>query len=1083
MSMFENNSCPFPGLRPYRSSESNIFFGREREVEDSLSILQQYKLVTITGDNGSGKTSLIDAGLITKIQKGFSGQQGKEWSICKFRPGISPIENLSNSLTEKGGLYLGGKAKTTDYENYKKILESKLELGLVEIYKNSEIFEKKNLLIIIDQIEDLFKFKKFFDFDATLDDNLLFNIIYRTSRYKETPIYFVIAIDNEFISRLNSYDRFTELLNYTQYSIPNITQNTIQEIINNTFHKRNVQLSSEVIENLGESLKENPSYLPRVQFLFKRIYTHYAQEIKDKINYLDIGKINEVGGFKNIFNHEVKVFNESLNDYEKKLFEQIVRSMACGDEVSGKFFYQKIGYINTYLESNMVDVTEFIKKYKNAFGDSLDIFKSKMRGLNPNDQKILNPDDIITLKYNLFNNWKEFNNWVEEEKKFFSTYEENYEKAIKYPQESLLTSTSLQLASSWLNDSQINENWAKKYDLDFNKTVEYIKESQRVHGNELKKQEEIKKDIEFTKKRFRKYRIGGAVAIIFALFIIGWERHLEVREQEAFGLEMDRKRFLAIKEKEKIEALNKDILNLRERESINSLQRAADQRVKLELIEEQLLSQRKLISLQEENMKQSKILEDKLVRIKEDSIKANVLISLAEEKSKSASNSERFINLKDSLSTLLYTLNNTTVNDYDLPLLQEITISSIDLYERIKALGLKLNRGFEDDNLRQIGVNLIAKLNGEYHYANVRKQNLVSQNKMSLRALNISSSGKIATGGKSRKLYCSENNISSGIKPLIEIAEFKSPINTIEFLSENLISVGLENSSIWIIEINSGRKERVFHKKNWRPGKILKEKAIKLAQLSSIFQKEYYRGFGFLRYLKDSKALFGSLEKSLVKLDMTKISKREKDYYSNIYLKSLSSEEFITSMVNSEKSNVLYVATNRGNIIIFDTTTNKEIKLDNISLNLNNETAIDIEFYDDTVLIGTKEGSVFLYKYQNNNLLKYVGSKRANYSKVKDLLYDKDNVYVISNNGAIVIIPISNFINNEDFNNAKTPVSIMFGEGNNGNVIESFKYNDKKYFITADKKGNLVFWDLNLENTFEEIKRLYSKKFQNKLIG
>ena len=103
------------------------------------------------------------------------------------------------------------------------------------------------------------------------------------------------------LSKLNSYDRFTELLNYTQYSIPNITQNTIQEIINDTFHKRNVQLSSEIIENLGENLKENPSYLPRVQFLFKEIYNHYAQEIKEKINYLDTEKINKIGGFKNIF--------------------------------------------------------------------------------------------------------------------------------------------------------------------------------------------------------------------------------------------------------------------------------------------------------------------------------------------------------------------------------------------------------------------------------------------------------------------------------------------------------------------------------------------------------------------------------------------------------------------------------------------------------------------------------------------------------------------------------------------------------------------------------------------------------------
>ena len=88
-----------------------------------------------------------------------------------------------------------------------------------------------------------------------------------------------------------------------------------------------------------------------------------------------------------------------------------------------------------------------------------------------NTECIYNTWDIsgltLTLKYNLFDNWKEFNDWIEEEKKFFSAYEENYDKAIKYPQESLLTSTSLQLALSWLNDSQINENWAKKYDLDF----------------------------------------------------------------------------------------------------------------------------------------------------------------------------------------------------------------------------------------------------------------------------------------------------------------------------------------------------------------------------------------------------------------------------------------------------------------------------------------------------------------------------------------------------------------------------------------------------------------------------------------
>ena len=156
-----------------------------------------------------------------------------------------------------------------------------------------------------------------------------------------------------------------------------------------------------------------------MQFLFKEIYNHYAQEIKEKINYLDTEKINKIGG-KNIFNHQIEVFNESLNDYEKKLFEQILRSMVSIDEVSGKFYYQKIDYINTYSDSNLQILLNLLKNIKMLLATLLIFLKSKMRGLNPNDQKILNPDDIITLKYNLFNNWREFNNWVEEVKILFN---------------------------------------------------------------------------------------------------------------------------------------------------------------------------------------------------------------------------------------------------------------------------------------------------------------------------------------------------------------------------------------------------------------------------------------------------------------------------------------------------------------------------------------------------------------------------------------------------------------------------------------------------------------------------------------
>ena len=147
----ENNLfSPFPGTRPYSEIETTNFYGRERETQDVLDILKRYKLVTICGENGSGKSSLIQAGIIPKLRKGFLGQTGKEWVICNFRPGVSPIENLSYALSDSGAMYLKGKSKTTDHQNYKSKIEEKRDLGLIEIFASSEIYEKKNLLIVID---------------------------------------------------------------------------------------------------------------------------------------------------------------------------------------------------------------------------------------------------------------------------------------------------------------------------------------------------------------------------------------------------------------------------------------------------------------------------------------------------------------------------------------------------------------------------------------------------------------------------------------------------------------------------------------------------------------------------------------------------------------------------------------------------------------------------------------------------------------------------------------------------------------------------------------------------------------------
>ena len=1067
MSSEDNLISPFPGIRPYTKKEAENFYGREREVEDVLSILKRYKLVTICGKSGSGKSSLIEAGILPKLQKGFLGQAGKEWVICDFRPGISPLENLSYALSDSGVMYLKSKSKTTDHQNYKNKIEEKRDLGLIEIFASSEIYEKKNLLIVIDQLEDFFKFPHFFDPDETNDDDLLFDLIYRTSKYKQTSIYFILALDIDYIAKLNSYDRFTEILNQTQYNLPHLGKSALLDITKNTLQTKNIQLSEEVLDDLGDNLNDNPSLLPDIQSLFSSIYISYGFPMSKDIVYLDEEQLTSFGNYNQNFVNKLEAFYQKINDAEKKHFELLMRSLCSGEEKNGAFFNNTIDYIYYLLNINETELTELIKKIKNEFGATFDIFKSVIRGEAAEDQKVFKKTDVVSLKYQSILKWNRFLQWREDEKEKFEIYKENYLKAKKYPDESLLTATSLQIASEWLKNEFIHKEWSNKYSFNFQLTKEYITKSKEADDRAFRRQQEFKKNLARSKKRNRNIGLFLAASVLIFFIVFSISRHLQT-------IKLNEEKALVSKEKEKVDSLFKGLNELILKDSINNAERLKEQRLKMNLVEEQLMSQKRLIALSELNEKQSQLIEAKRDKIYRDSIVANELMGVALKESKRAELSQKFIDIKDSLSLILYTLNNTTLNEYDKALLKNLTKNSINYYQELKTLGQQLNREYDDDNLRQISVNLIAKLNGVSQYSKIEKYELVKDNKMSLNAINISSSGKLATGGESRILYSSNNSIDKNIEALEAITNFPSAINSLEFINDNLIAVGLENSEIWLVEINSKRKVRAFEIKDWKPGKILKKSIQNLASLVANFNNLHFKGVGFLEYDRVSNKLYATLEKSMIEIDLEKINEKNKNYIRSIELKSLSEDEFITSMAFSDLSETIYLATNQGNVIINILENGLELKLSNEFLKLRNETAIEIEFYSDKVIIGTLEGSIFVYKLLEDKNLVYLGSKRANYSKVNDLLYDNKNVYVLTENGSLSIIDDKNFDSSSEIKKIKTPVSISLGEDNFGNAIESFTFKGVTYFVTADHIGNLVYWDLDLENTFEEINRLYS---------
>ena len=76
---------PFVGLRPFRTEESLLFFGRNEQTVELLQQLHKTRFLAVVGSSGCGKSSLIRAGLIPKLKAGFLIEDRDRWLTATMK--------------------------------------------------------------------------------------------------------------------------------------------------------------------------------------------------------------------------------------------------------------------------------------------------------------------------------------------------------------------------------------------------------------------------------------------------------------------------------------------------------------------------------------------------------------------------------------------------------------------------------------------------------------------------------------------------------------------------------------------------------------------------------------------------------------------------------------------------------------------------------------------------------------------------------------------------------------------------------------------------------------------------------------
>ncbi|WP_232376866.1 nSTAND1 domain-containing NTPase [Amycolatopsis aidingensis] len=85
--------CPYRGLQPFQEQDARFFHGRERQVQQLVELTGQHPVVMVIGASGSGKSSLVRAGLLPALRR-----QNVALTVFRPSPGIAPADLLAHAL-------------------------------------------------------------------------------------------------------------------------------------------------------------------------------------------------------------------------------------------------------------------------------------------------------------------------------------------------------------------------------------------------------------------------------------------------------------------------------------------------------------------------------------------------------------------------------------------------------------------------------------------------------------------------------------------------------------------------------------------------------------------------------------------------------------------------------------------------------------------------------------------------------------------------------------------------------------------------------------------------------------------------
>lgn len=315
---------PYKGLQYFDMADADLFFGREKLVTELISHLRQNRFLAVVGASGSGKSSIIRAGLLPALQRGGPLADGtlpptgcNRWPIYVLTPTARPLEALAASLTRTVESVTATATLIDDLRN---------DARSLHLYARRLVEAGNHLLLVVDQFEELFTLCRERTERAIFINNLL------TAAVDDGVTTVVITLRADFYAHCSEFDNLRQALESKQKYIGPMSLDELRRAIEEPARQRSWVFEPGLVDLLLDDVGSEPGALPLLSHALLETWQRRRGRMLTFAGYTESGRVQGA-----IAHTAETVFNQLLTSDQQLMAKNIflrLTNLGEGSEVT-----------------------------------------------------------------------------------------------------------------------------------------------------------------------------------------------------------------------------------------------------------------------------------------------------------------------------------------------------------------------------------------------------------------------------------------------------------------------------------------------------------------------------------------------------------------------------------------------------------------------------------------------------------------------------------------------------------------------------------------------------------------------------